>query len=171
MQKQNINWFATVLRVVICFIILTDLTELFVESCVDEVIKDRGGLDMRRRRGNLSSLGMPNAPQVNIQRRLKRLSLGMSRKASHLSSTSIGMFSSSFCSCDMCESWSVFCVYFSFFFYAPCCYEIVHGWFIEWSLHFTYIFWVWLYRMLHVLHLYHLKFGLPVSLQIENRHL
>ena len=39
MQKQNMNWFATVLRVVICFIILTDLTELPVEFCVDEVIK------------------------------------------------------------------------------------------------------------------------------------
>ena len=31
MQKQNMNWFATVLRVVICFIILTDLTEFSVE--------------------------------------------------------------------------------------------------------------------------------------------
>ena len=31
MQKQNINWFATVLRVVICFIILTGLTEFSVE--------------------------------------------------------------------------------------------------------------------------------------------
>ena len=30
-QKQNMNWFATVLRVVICFIILTDLTEFSVE--------------------------------------------------------------------------------------------------------------------------------------------
>ena len=68
MQKQNMNWFATVLRVVICFIILTDLTELSVEFCVDEVIKDRGGFDMRRRRrGKSSSLGMPKAPQVNIQ--------------------------------------------------------------------------------------------------------
>ena len=45
-KKQNMNWFATVLRVVICFIILTDLTKLFVEFCVDEVIKDRGGLDV-----------------------------------------------------------------------------------------------------------------------------
>ena len=62
------NWFATVLRVVICFIILTDLTELFVEFCVDEVFEDRGGLNMRRkRREESSSLGMPNAPQVNIQ--------------------------------------------------------------------------------------------------------
>ena len=38
-EKQNINWFATVLRVVICFIILTDLTELFVKFCVIEVFK------------------------------------------------------------------------------------------------------------------------------------
>ena len=30
-KKQNMNWFATVLRVVICFIILTDLTEFSVE--------------------------------------------------------------------------------------------------------------------------------------------
>ena len=31
MQKQHINWFTTVLRVVICFIILTDLTEFSIE--------------------------------------------------------------------------------------------------------------------------------------------
>ena len=68
MQKQNINWFVTLLRVVICFIILTDLTELSVEFCVDEVFEDRGGLDVRRiRRGKRSRLGMPKAPQVNIQ--------------------------------------------------------------------------------------------------------
>ena len=61
------NWCATVLRVVICFIILTDLTELSVEFCVDEVLEDRGGLDMRkRRRGKNSILGMPKSPQVNI---------------------------------------------------------------------------------------------------------
>ena len=65
MQKQNMNWFATVLRVVICFIILTDLTELFVEFCVDEVFEDRGCIDMRI--GKSSSLGIPKAPQVNIQ--------------------------------------------------------------------------------------------------------
>ena len=54
--------------VVICFIVLTDLTELFVEFCVDEVFEDRGCLDVRRRRrGKRSSLGIPKAPQVNIQ--------------------------------------------------------------------------------------------------------
>ena len=31
MQKQNMNWFAIVPRVVICFIILMDLTEFSVE--------------------------------------------------------------------------------------------------------------------------------------------
>ena len=68
MQKQNMNLFAIVLRLVIFFIILTDLTELYVEFCVDEVFEDRGGLDMRRRRrGKSSSWGMPKAPQVNIQ--------------------------------------------------------------------------------------------------------
>ena len=68
MKKQNMNWFATVLIVVICFIILTDLTELSVEFCVDEVFEDRGGLDVRRRkRGKRSRLGMPEEPQVNIQ--------------------------------------------------------------------------------------------------------
>ena len=48
--KTNMNWFATVLRVVICFIILTDLTERSFEFCVDEVFEDRGGLDVRRRK-------------------------------------------------------------------------------------------------------------------------
>ena len=68
MQKQNMNWFATVFRVVICFVILMDLTEFSVECCVDEVFEDRGGLDVRRRRrGKSSSLGMPKAPQVNNQ--------------------------------------------------------------------------------------------------------
>ena len=77
MQKQNINWFATVLGVVICFIILTGLTELSIEFCVDEVIKDRGGLDMRRRRrGKSSSLGIPKAPQVNISKDTQASKLG-----------------------------------------------------------------------------------------------
>ena len=55
------------IRVVIFFIVLTDLTEFSVEFCVDEVFEDRGGLDVRRRRrGKSSSLAMPKAPQVNI---------------------------------------------------------------------------------------------------------
>ena len=67
MQKQNMNWFATVPRVVICFIILTDLTKFLLKFFVDEVFDDREGLDVRRRkRGKSSSLGIPEAPQVNI---------------------------------------------------------------------------------------------------------
>ena len=67
-NAKKMNWFATVLRVAICFIILMDLTELSVEFCVDEVFEDRGGLDLRRRRrGKSSSLGMPRARQVNNQ--------------------------------------------------------------------------------------------------------
>ena len=39
-----------------------------VKFCVNEVFEDRGDIDMRRiRRGKSSSLGMPMAPQVNIQ--------------------------------------------------------------------------------------------------------
>ena len=30
MQKQNLNWFETVLKVVICFIIITDLTRVLL---------------------------------------------------------------------------------------------------------------------------------------------
>ena len=171
MQKQNMNLFSTVLRVVICFIILMDLTEYFCWVLC-------GWSDQRSRRSRYEEkderqelkLGDAQGTPSKYSRRLKRLSLGMPRKASHLSSTSIGMFSDSFRSCDMCKSWSVFAFRFLFF-YAPCWYEIVLGWFIECSLHFTYIFWVWLYRMLLVLHLYHLKFGLPVSLYIDNCHL
>ena len=39
MQEQNMNWFTTALTVVICFLILTDLTKAFVEFCVIEVFK------------------------------------------------------------------------------------------------------------------------------------
>jgi dTDP-4-amino-4,6-dideoxygalactose transaminase len=39
-----------------------------VKFCLDEVFEDRGGIDMRRiSRGKVSSLGIPKAPQVNIQ--------------------------------------------------------------------------------------------------------
>ena len=150
------NWFATVLRVVICFIILTDLTELSVEFCVDEVFEDRGGLDVRRRRkGKSSSLGMQGTRSKYL-RRLKCLSLGMPQKASHLSSKSIHMFLDSFRSRDMCKSWSVFCIQFYPFYFmhhagmrqsmvdlqnthctSPISFE--YG-FIEYFMCFTYIF-------------------------------
>ena len=111
MQKQNMNWFAIVLRVVICFIILMDLTELSVEFCVDEVDQRsrRSQYEEKKERQELK-LGDAQGTPSKYSRRLKHLSLGMPRKASHLSSTSIGMFSNSLRSCDMCKSWSVFCI-------------------------------------------------------------
>ena len=72
-------------------------------------------VDMRRIRSNKTlSLGMPKAPQVNIQGITKQLSLGMPRKASPLSSptlsvTSLGaMFSF--------VTWYVFCLEHYFIF-------------------------------------------------------
>ena len=81
------------LKVVICFIILTDITKFLLKFFVDEVFEERGVADVRRiKRGKSSSLGMPKAPQVNISRILKHLSLGMPRLASHISfSTIIGI--------------------------------------------------------------------------------
>ena len=50
-------------------------------------------IDMRRiRSGNTLSLGMPKAPQGNIQGRSKQLSLGMPRKASPLSSSTLSVY-------------------------------------------------------------------------------
>ena len=50
-------------------------------------------IDMRRiRSGKTLSLGMPKAPQGNIQWRLKYLSLGMPRKASPLSSSKLSVY-------------------------------------------------------------------------------
>ena len=79
-------------------------------------------VDMRRIRSDKTlSLGMPKAPQGNIQGRLKRLSLGMPRKASPLSSptlsvTSLGaMFSF--------VTWYVFCLERQFILLGfACCY-------------------------------------------------
>ena len=61
-------------------------------------------------------LGDAQGTPSKYSRRLKRLSLGMPRKASHLSSTSIGMFSDSFHSCDMCNLGASFAFSFHFSF-------------------------------------------------------
>ena len=171
MQKQNMNWFATVLRVVIFFIILTDLTEFSVEVLCGWSVRwlRRSRCEKKEERQELK-LGDARGTPSKYSRRLKHLSLGMlGRHPLFLQQVSV-CFRIRFVHaiCAILERLLHLGFYFSF--YAPCWYEIVLGWFIECSLHFTYIFWVWLYRMLHVLHLYHLKFGLPVSLHIENLH-
>ena len=96
--------FKQYLKLVICFIILTDLTKFLLKFCVDEVFEERGVTDVRRiKRGKSSSLGMPKAPQVNILRILKHLSLGLPRLAPHLSSsTIIGIPRFLFCSHNLC---------------------------------------------------------------------
>ena len=128
------------LKVVTCFIILTDLTRFFVKFCVDEVFKDRGVINMIRiKRGKSSSLGMPKAPQVNIPRILKHLSLGMPRLTSHLSSARIiGIPRFLFFSHDLCP----LCFYFSL--------RTMLVWDVPSSI----------YRMIHVLHLYLLSMTL-----------
>ena len=71
------NWFATVLIVVICFVTLTDLTKFLLKFCVDEVFEERGVTDMRRiKRGKSSILGMPKAPEVNISKDTQASNLG-----------------------------------------------------------------------------------------------
>ena len=97
MKKQNMNWFATVLRVVICFIILTDLTEFSVEVLCGWSVRwsRRSRCEKKEERQELK-LGDARGTPSKYSRKLKRLSLGMPRKASPLSSTSISMFSDLF---------------------------------------------------------------------------
>ena len=172
MQKQNMNWFATVLIVVICFTLLTDLTEFSVEVLCGWSVRwsRRSRCEKKEERQELK-LGDARGTPSKYSRRLKRLSLGMlGRHPLFVQQISV-CFWIRFVHAICASLGASFAFRFSFFFYAPCWYEIVLGWFIECSLHFTYIFWVWLYRMLHVLHLYHLKIGLRVSLHLDNRHL
>ena len=93
MQKQNMNWFATALRVVICFIILTDLTEFSVEVLCGWSVRwsRRSRCEKKEERQELK-LGDAWGTPSKYSRRLKRLSLGMPRKASPLSSSFIGNF-------------------------------------------------------------------------------
>ena len=97
MKKQNINWFSTVLRVVICFIILTDLTEFSVEVLCGWSVRwsRRSRCEKKEERQELN-LGDAQGTPSKYSRRLKRLSLGMPRKASPLSSSFIGNFTWSY---------------------------------------------------------------------------
>ena len=128
------------LKVVICFIILIDLTKFLLSFCVDEVFEERGLTNVRRiKRCKTSSLGIPKAPQVNISRILKHPSLGMPRLASHLSSsTIIGIPLFLFCSHDLC----------------PLCFSFSLRTMLVWDVPSS------IYRMIHVLHLYLLSMTL-----------
>jgi hypothetical protein len=148
------NLFLTVPKWMICFIILTELM-CFLLSFVWLKFSSFGwGVDMMRiRSGKTLSLGMPKAPQGNIQGRLKRLSLGMPRKASPLSSTIYRWLTWSYIfysSHDMCFTWSVLCNSL----FAFICFLVCHN-----HLCWTHLFerdthYLWFVRMLYVLHLY-----------------
>ena len=81
-------------------------------------------IDMRRiRSGNTLSLGMLKAPQGNIQGRLKRLSLGMPRKASPLSSSKPSVY--------LNQSYifirHMICVLLGVYFHFTCCLNKIIG--------------------------------------------
>mgnify|MGYP005845856765 CR=1 FL=1 len=140
------NWFATVLRVVICFIILTDLTEFFVEVlCGWSVRRSRRSRYEDKEERQELNLGDAQGTPTKYSRRLKRLSLGMPRKASHLSSTIIGMFRLLFCSHDMRKFLEhLLCLFFIFIL------STIMVWYSPWSI----------YRILIALHLYLLSMAL-----------
>ena len=76
-NAKNMNWFATVLRVVICFIILTDLTEFSVEVlCGLSVWWLRGFRCEKKEERKELKLGDARGTPSKYSRRLKRLSLG-----------------------------------------------------------------------------------------------
>ena len=86
------NQFITVPKVFDMFIILTDLTRFLLSFvCWSFQVLGIITMDEGIRRGKSLRLGMPKAPQGNILGRIMHLSLGMPRKASPLSSQSIGM--------------------------------------------------------------------------------
>ena len=96
------------LEVVFCFVSLTELTRFSIFSFVLWSFQVLGSvlMDYGTRSGKSLSLGMPMAPQYNL-RRPKSQSLGMPRKASPLSSTSIGnLLGAMF----LFTTWYVFCL-------------------------------------------------------------
>ena len=76
----------------IYFLILMELIRYYVEFCVVKFSIFGWDVDLRRIRSDKTlSLGIPKAPQVNIQGGSKQLSLGMPRKASPLSSPTLSV--------------------------------------------------------------------------------
>ena len=145
MQKQNMNWFAMVLRVVICFIILTDLTEFSVGVlCGWSVLwSTRFRCEKKEERKELK-LGDARGTPIKYSRRLKRVSLGMlGRHPPFLQQVSV-----------------CFRIHFV---HAICA-------ILERLLHLVFIFLLWtmlvwgspwlIYRMLFALHLYSLSMAL-----------
>ena len=127
------------LEVVFCFLSLTELTRFSTLSFVlwSFQVLGKNLMDYRIKSGKSLSLGMPMAPQDN-SRTTKNLSLGMPRKASPLSSSSIGNFAwSVLYALSLCSL-----VYHNH----PCCTHLLaetrmNRDLLEYSMCFTYIFW------------------------------
>jgi hypothetical protein len=86
--RTIMNEFTTVPKVYVLSIILTDLTRFLLSFvCWSFQVLGDITIDEGIRSGKTLSLGMPKAPQGNIQGIPKRLSLVMPRMASPLSST------------------------------------------------------------------------------------
>ena len=82
---------------VIFFIILTELTSFLLSFVLWSFqVLGKDSMDYGTRSGKSLSLGMPKAPQGNIQGIPKHLSLGMPRMGSPLSSSFIGNLTWSF---------------------------------------------------------------------------
>ena len=170
MQKQNRNWFGIVLRIVICFIIITDLTEFSVEVlCGWSVRWLRRSRCEKKEERQEHKLGDARVTPSKYSRRLKRLSLGMlGRHPLFLQQISV-CFRIRFVHaiCAILE-----CLLHLVFIFILCTMLVWDGpWLIYRMLFALQLYLLSMALMLHVLHLYHLKFGLHVSLYIENRHL
>ena len=106
------------------FIILTYLTKFRWVLCDWSFQAFGWDIDMRRiRSGKTLRLGMPKAPQGNIQGRLKYLSLGMPRKASPLSSSKLSVYLTR--SYIFICTWYLFCLEHIFNF--TCCLNKIIG--------------------------------------------
>ena len=119
--------------------VLTYLTSSFQVLC-GWIFWDLGdtGIWEDWRRYKSSSLGMPKAPQVNISRSIKHLCLGMLRiPPLFINNYRLAHDDHKFLFVHMCYSWSIFCAYYSFLFYAPWWYDIILGLFIECFMRFT----------------------------------
>ena len=128
MQKQNMNWFATVLSVVICFIIITDHTEFSVDVlCGCSVRRSRRSRCEEKEERQELKLGYSQGTPSKYSRRLKRLSLGMlGRHPLFLQQVSV-CFRIHFVHAICASLGASFAFRFSFLFYAPCWYEMVLG--------------------------------------------
>ena len=108
------------LQVVFCFLSLTELTRFSTLSFVlwSFQVLGKDLMDYGTRSGKILSLGMHMSPQDNI-RTLESQSLGMPRKASPLSSTSIGNFTWSYIFIHhmICVLLGASCIIWVFIFY------------------------------------------------------